>query len=74
MAGEAPICNGELFHQFGFMANTPASRDVLDGKYVAPDNADAATIEIFTEIAEIRKQIPANLVSIVISPERWKQY
>ena len=41
---------------------------------MAPDNADAATMELFTEIAAIRKQIPANLVSIVISPERWKQY
>ncbi len=74
MAGEAPICNGDLFDHFGYMANTPASRDVLDGKYVAPDNADAATMELFTEIATIRKQIPVNLVSIVISPERWKQY
>jgi hypothetical protein len=74
MAGEAPICNGELFDQFGYMANTPASRDVLDRKYVAPDNADAATMEPFTEIAAIRKQIPANLVSIVMSPEQWKQY
>ncbi len=74
MAGEAPICNGDLFDQFGYMANTPASRDVLDRKYVAPDDADAATMELFTEIAAIRKQIPANSVSIVISPEQWKQY
>jgi hypothetical protein len=74
MAGEAPICNGDLFDQFRYMANTPASRDVLYGKYVAPDNADAATMELFTEIAAIRKQIPANLVSIVISPEQLKQY
>ncbi len=74
MAGEAPICNGDLFDQFGYMANTSASRDVLDGKYVAPDNADAATMELFTEIAAIRKEIPANLFSIVISPEQWKQY
>jgi hypothetical protein len=74
MAGEAPICNGDLFDQFGYMANTPASRDVLNGKYVAPDNADTATMELFTEIAAIRKQIPSNSVSIVISPEQWKQY
>jgi hypothetical protein len=33
-----------------------------------------ATKELFVEIAAIRKIIPANSVSIIISPEQWKQY
>ena len=37
MAGEAPICNGDLFEAFGYKANTTAGRAVLDGTYVAPD-------------------------------------
>jgi hypothetical protein len=35
LAGEAPICNGELFRDFGYTASTPASKTVLDGTYAA---------------------------------------
>ena len=31
LAGEAPICNGTLFQDFGYTANTPALRAVLMG-------------------------------------------
>ncbi len=74
LAGETPICNGELFNQFGYMANTPASKAVLDGTYKVSANLDAATDELFTEMAAICRLVPANSVSIVISPEQWKQY
>ncbi len=53
LAGKAPIYNGELFNQFGYMANTPASKAVFDGTYEAPANSDTATNELFTEIAAI---------------------
>jgi hypothetical protein len=29
MTGEKPICNGELFQDFGYTGNTPASTAVL---------------------------------------------
>jgi hypothetical protein len=67
LAGKAPICNGELFNQFGYMANTPASKAVLDGTYEAPANLDMATNELFTEIAAICRLVPANSVLIIIS-------
>ncbi len=74
LAGEAPICNGGLFQEFGYTAMTPALRAVLDGTYVAPSNSDAATSELFQEIAHICRLVPASLVSIVITPKQWKQY
>jgi hypothetical protein len=74
LAGVALICNGALFQDFGYTANTPASRAVLDGTYVAPTDLDPATKELFTEIAAIRKLIPGNLVSITITPGQWAQY
>ncbi len=60
LADEAPICNGELFNQFGYMANTQASKVVLDETYAAPVDTDTATKELFAEIAAIRKKVPAN--------------
>jgi hypothetical protein len=72
LAGEAPICNGKLFQDFGYCANTPASRGVLDSTYVAPTTSDAATRELFAEIAAIRRLVPENSVTIIITPEQWK--
>ncbi len=73
LAGEAPICKGDLFQEFSYTAPTPASRAVLDGTYVAESNSDAATSELFAEISHIRRLVPASSVSIVITPKQWKQ-
>jgi hypothetical protein len=70
LAGEASICNGELFKHFGYTANTPVSKVVLDGIYRVPANSDTATIELFDEIAAIRRLVPASSISIVITPEQ----
>ena len=72
MAGEAPICNGDLFDEFGYTANTTAGRAVLDGTYVAPDGTDQATVDLFAEVAEIRQRILQDSVSICITPQQWK--
>jgi hypothetical protein len=74
LAGEAPICNGALFQDFGYTANTPASRAVLNGTYVVPADSNSATKELFAKIAAICKLIPENLVFITITPEKWMQY
>jgi hypothetical protein len=74
MAGEAPICNGNLFEAFGYTANTTAGQAVLDGMYVAPDGTNQATLDLFAAVAEIRQRVPQDSVSICIIPQQWKQY
>jgi hypothetical protein len=74
LAGEAPICNGTLFQEFGYTANTHTSKAVLDDTYVTATNIDSATTELFAEIALIRHLVPKNSVSITITPEQWHQY
>ena len=74
MAGEAPICNGDLFDAFGYTANTTAGRAVLDGMYVAPDGTNQATLDLFAAVAEICQRVPQDSVSICITPQQWKQY
>ena len=74
MAGEAPICKGELFQDFGYCADTPALIAVLNGTYAAPPTSDKATKELFAEIASICCLIPANSVPIAITPDQWKTY
>jgi hypothetical protein len=74
LAGEDPICNGDLFQEFGYTVMTPASRAVLDSTYVAPSNSDAATSELFADTAHIRRLVRASSVLIITTPEQWKQY
>jgi hypothetical protein len=74
LAGEAPICNGTLFQEFGYTAKTHASKAVLDDTYVAATNIDSTTTELFTGIALICHLVPKNSVSITITPEQWHQY
>jgi len=74
LAREAPICNGELFQDFGYLANTPASNAVLDGTYTMPPESDQTTAKLFEEIAKIRALIPKDSVSIKITPNQWKRY
>jgi hypothetical protein len=69
-AGKAPICNGALFHDFGYLANTPASRAVLNGTYKVPADSNEATTKFFAEIAAIHAIIPKDLVSIIIMPDQ----
>ncbi len=69
-AGKAPICNGALFHDLGYLANTPASKAVLKGTYKMPPNSDKATAELFAKIAAIRAIIPKDSVSITITPNQ----
>jgi hypothetical protein len=71
LAREAPIRNGRLFNDFGYVANNPASRAILDGTYQAPANSDIATKELFIEIAAIRRIIPKDSAPIIITPEQW---
>jgi hypothetical protein len=74
LASEAPICNRDLFQDFGYLANTPASHAVLDGTYKMPKDSDPATADLFTEIAAIQTLIPKDFVSITITPSQWKHY
>jgi hypothetical protein len=59
---------------FGYVANTPASKVVLDGTYLPPLDLDTATKELLVKIAAIRKIILENSISPVITPIQWKWY
>jgi len=73
LAEEAPICQGALRGQFGYTATSPTARSVLDGTYEFPPEMDAATRELFEEIAHIRGMVPLDSVNGLISRERWQQ-
>jgi hypothetical protein len=74
MTGGVPICKGELIKDFGYTANTPALRVVLEGTYIAPLDSNSATCDLLAEIATIHCLIPKKLVSITITPLQWRQY
>ena len=70
---EALICQGILRGQFGYTATSTAAQSVLDGSYVFPPEIDAASKELFKEIAQIRDTVPSDSVNSIIPRERWQQ-
>ena len=68
----APICRGSLRGEFGYMANTDAAREVLQGTYRFPPDFHEGTRDIFEECARIRSMIPANSASGVYTPEDFR--
>ena len=46
LAEQAPICQGQLRGDFGYLANTPATSQVLAGTYNYPPGFDPATQEL----------------------------
>ncbi len=73
LAEEAPICQGRLRGEFGYVSTLPMAQTVLDGTYDFPPDMDEAKRELFEEIAQIRTIIPSNSVTGVISKECWQQ-
>ena len=72
LAEQAPICQGNLRGDFGYMAFSPVAKSVLDGTYVYPPDFDPATRELVEECARIRQKIPPNSVSDDISTSQWQ--
>ncbi len=70
---EALICQGGLRGQFGYTSTSPTAKTVLDGTYNFPPNMDAATRELFKEIAQIQSIVQPNSVTGAILRERWQK-
>jgi hypothetical protein len=73
LAEKAPICQGALCGHFRYSSTSGIARSILDGTYDFPLDMDAATRELFEEIAQIRGMVPSELVTGQISRERCQQ-
>ena len=69
-----PICWGKLFEDFGYLADTVASKAVLNRTYLLPPDLDASMKELFDEVAAIRSSISSDSVSLVITLAQWRRY
>ena len=45
LAEEAPVCNGKLKREFGYLARTDVVKKVLNGTYLYANDFDEATRE-----------------------------
>jgi hypothetical protein len=74
LAEEAPICQTPLREEFGYLANTAAAQNVLQGTYVAHPDIDPATVDLFSSIAEMRSIVLADSVSSIITAGDWGRH
>ena len=47
---------------------------MLDGSYQCPEGTDKGTIDLFWEIAHIRRSVPENSVNTTITQDRWADH
>jgi hypothetical protein len=72
-AEDSPICQGQLREDFGYLADTPAAKEVLEGTYQCPEGTPDSVKELFEAISRVYKSVP-EATSVVILPEQWKAY
>ena len=73
LAEQAPICQGRLRGEFGYLARTASARSVLDGTYHFGPEFDGATRELLEECALLRQIVPSNSVNDVVTRANWKR-
>lgn len=73
LAERAPICQGRLRGQFGYMGNTKAATEVLEGTYHYEDEMHQGTAELLQECAKIRTIVPKDSVDTIITGPQWAQ-
>ena len=69
---EAPICQGTLREDFGYLARLATAEAILEGTYNFTPHFDQATKDLCMECARIRSMIPKNLVSPIITADTWR--
>ena len=67
LAEQAPICQGRLRGEFGYMATSPSSRAVLNGTYNDWEGVDDGTKDLFREIAWLRSIVPKDTINTTMS-------
>ena len=72
IAEKAPIYQGQLRGDFGYLANTPATIQVLSGIYNYPPGCDTATQELLQKCDIIRHIVPKDAVSTTFQIKSWK--
>ena len=72
LAEQAPLCNGWLRGEFGHLAMSKSSREVLEGSHAHHPAFDEATRSLLEECTIIHKLVPANSVSTTICRPAWQ--
>ena len=73
LAEEAPICNGKLKGEFGYLARADVVKKVLNGTYSYSTDFDEATREYMQECERTIAIVPENSVDTVLRRVGWQK-
>jgi hypothetical protein len=71
---DAPICQGLLDKQLGYLADTETTQQMLDGRFELTPDIDDATGIMLEEIARIGAQLTNGEIIIEITPDDFRKY
>ena len=72
--GSSAICNGPLFELLGYISDTEAGMEILEGTFKPPIGTDPAMVVILNKIARIWRLMGDGEVSIIITKEDFQHY
>ena len=72
-AEHAPICNGRLRGEFGYLADTVTGDEVLEGTYNYSEGLHPATKELLEECARIKAWVPENSANNFVGGREWQR-
>ena len=70
----APICNNQLFEDFGYLGEKEATKQVLEGTYQCPIGTDKYTRLLLEEAAHIFGNLAEKNVSKFVSISDFQDY
>lgn len=71
LAEQAPICQGQLRGEFGYMASSPSAKAVLEGTYNFASVEHEGTRELLLEASKMRQIIHQDSVDTLITQAHW---
>ena len=74
MAFTAPSCSGKLFDDIGFLGDTQAVKEILEGTYVFEQDVDPATKLLFEEAAITYAAMSNEEVATYVTVEDFQHY
>ena len=73
-ASSAPICQGALFGLLGYGANTETAIEILERRFVPPEDTDGPTMLLLDEIGRIWSEMEAGNVNIVVTKDDFQHF
>ena len=74
MAYSAPMCDSTIFDDIGFLGDTAAAREILEGTYTFPPGTDKFTINLLQEASKIFTTTSLHKIATMVTMDDFQHW